>query len=168
MSYTRYLWSSTDPRHTSLIPRLPTWVFCTGRTTRVEILENVYIPAHRSQTVQIPQNTISSTKIALSILNPKPLINSLFDDYESIFTYERRIAGYLNLEKFMKDPITMEESEMCELISTYKITINEDGDIDLDDLGVYLDMNVVPRTMRRRITEFCDFLVKSFVFFTNF
>ena len=137
MSYTRYLWSSTDPRHTSLIPRLPTWVFCTGRTTRGEILENVYIPAHRSQTVQIRQNTISSTKIALSILNPKPLINSLFDDYESIFTYERRIAGYLNLEKFMKDPITMEESEMCELISTYKITINEDGDIDLDDLGVY-------------------------------
>ena len=124
MSYTRYLWSSTDPRHNSLIPRLPTWVFCTGRTTRGEILENVYVPAHRSQTVQIPQNILSSTKIALSILNPKPLINSLFDDYESIYTYERRIAGYLNLEKFMKDPISMEEKAMRDLTSAYKATIN--------------------------------------------
>ena len=130
MSYTRYLWSSTDPRHNSLIPRPPTWVFCTGRTTRGEILENVYVPAHRSQTVQIPQNILSSTKIALPILNPKPLINSLFDDYESIYTYERRIAGYLNLEKFMKDPISMEEREMFKLISTYKVTINEEGVID--------------------------------------
>lgn len=168
MSYSRYLWSSTDPRHTSLIPRLPTWVFCTGRTTRDEILENVYVPSHRSQTVQIPQNIISSTKIALSILNPKPLTNSLFDDYESLFTYERRIAGYLHLEKFMKDPISMEERSMCELISTYKVTINEEGVIDLDDLGVYLDINGVPRMMRRRITEFCEFLVKRFVVFTDF
>ena len=168
MSYTQYLWSGMDPRHISLIPRLPTWVFCTGRTTRGEILENVYVPAHRSQTVQIPQNILSSTKIALSILNPKPLINSLFDDYESIYTYERRIAGYLNLEKFMKDPISMEERAMCKLISTYKVTINEEGVIDLDELGAYLDMNVVPHMMRRRITEFCEFLVKRFPVFTTF
>ena len=128
----------------------------------------MYVPAHRSQTVQIPQNILSSTKIALSILNPKPLINSLFDDYESIYIYERRIAGYLNLEKFMKDPISMEERVMCKLISTYKVTINEEGVIDLDELGAYLDMNVVPHMMRRRITEFCEFLVKRFPVFTTF
>ena len=66
------------------------------------------------------------------------------------------------MEKFMKDPISMEERAMCKLISTYKVTINEEGVIDLDELGVYLDMNVVPRMMRRRITEFCEFLVKRF------
>ena len=72
------------------------------------------------------------------------------------------------MEKFMKDPISMEEKAMCKLISTYKVTINEEGVIDLDDFGVYLDMNVVPRMMRRRITEFCEFSVKMFVVFTTF
>ena len=77
MSYRRYLWkfeNTSDPRQPVLGSHLPLLVFQSGiNVVREELLQEIYTPAHPSQTDQIKQNTINSTKTSLSILNPKNL-----------------------------------------------------------------------------------------------
>ena len=150
MSYRRYLWkieNTSDPRHSGLGQRLPLAVFQSGvNVSREEILQEVYTPAHPSQTDQIKQNIINSKKTVLSILNPKNLNHpTRLHLYESFKAYEKRIRRFLYFEAFMRDPLSLEEKVMCQLLQKYKVKVDENGDIILGELGDYLESYLIPQ-----------------------
>ena len=167
MSYRRYLWkieNISDPRQSALGPRLPLAVFQSGvNVLREEILQEVYTPAHPSQTDQIKQNIINSKKTALLLLNPKNLNHpERLYLYESYFAYVKRVRRFLYFEAFMRDPLSLEERVICQLLQKYKVKVDENGDIILGELGNYLDSYMIPQLIKNNITTFCEFLLKRY------
>ena len=71
---------------------------------------------------------------SLNVLNPKHIsstqrhnpqhIEDSVSRYESLIEYQRRITTRLELEKFVKDPLSLEERAICTLISTYKVFVS--------------------------------------------
>ena len=82
---------------------------------------------------------------SLSILDPK-IVNNYggLNVYEYLSAYQRRIRKFLHFERFVRDPLTLEERAMCKLLIMFTARVLENGSIDLHHLGEYLDKCGVP------------------------
>ena len=62
----------------------------------------------------------------------------------------------------MRDPLSLEERVICQLLQKYKVKVDENGDIILGELGNYLDSYMIPQLIKNNITTFCEFLLKRY------
>ena len=162
MSYRRYLWTIQDwdeSRRMLFENMLPIRVYCTGEGTRDLLLQELYTPAHPDQIEQVKQPPIPSVRLALSILQP---IRYTVDIFESLQAYDSRVKKYLNLERFLRDPISLEERTICSLLEKHTVKVTGSGAIDLHHLGTYMDRYKIPKTVRENVVTFCKFLIRRF------
>ena len=91
---------------------------------------------------------------SLQVLNPKRVsslnINNEYTPqnrtifFESYDEYRKRILTRLELERYVKDTLSLEDRVICTLIARHQVFITSTGQIVLNNISLYLQRQGIP------------------------
>ena len=109
---------------------------------------------------------------SLQVLNPRRVSSlNINNDYtsqnrtisfESYGEYRKRVLTRLEIERYVKDSLSLEDRVICTLITQHQVFITSTGKIVLNEVSLYLQKRGIPSLIIKRIVSFCESLIRRY------
>ena len=82
--------------------------------------------------------------------------------FESYGEYRKRVLTRLEIERYVKDSLSLEDRVICTLITQHQVFITSTGKIVLNEVSLYLQKRGIPSLIIKRIVSFCESLITRY------